>query len=65
MNSNEENDPHASVFDIPGWPCPPRVSDIPHHENSWGYVPLSSSKPMIMYDELGKLWIKGDAVPAF
>lgn len=29
--------PHARAFDLPGWPCPPRVRDIIHCEGSWGW----------------------------
>jgi hypothetical protein len=58
--------PHARVFDLPGWPCPPRVRDIPKHEESWGWVPVvPSSLGAIAQDEMGYLWADGDAVPQF
>ena len=59
--------PHAKAFDLPGWPCPPRVRDIPHHRESWGYVPFFSVKglPPVVQDELGYLWVNGDVVPRF
>lgn len=55
------NEPHARAFDLPGWPCPPRVRDIPNNQDSWGYVYSGS----VAQDELGYLWVNGDAVPAF
>jgi len=67
--------PHARAFDLPGWPCPPRVRDIPNHENSWGYVPCHAGQnsayadknhcPRIAQDDLGYLWADGNAIPAF
>lgn len=59
--------PHARAFDLPGWPCPPRVRDIVSRENSWGRVPVSvHSRPMALaIDELGYLWANGDVVPTF
>jgi hypothetical protein len=67
--------PHARAFDLPGWPCPPRVRDIPNHENSWGYVPCHAGQNAtfankagchrIVQDDLGYLWADGDAIPAF
>jgi hypothetical protein len=61
---------HARAFDLPGWPCPPRVRDIPSHEGSWGYVRVTPYKigdiePPIAIDELGYLWACGDTVPQF
>lgn len=60
-------EPHARAFDLPGWPCPPRVRDIPNHEGSWGWVPtfVISSKQPVAIDELGYLWVNGDVVPRF
>lgn len=57
----------ARAFDLPGWPCPPRVRDITGHENSWGWVPVSehSSVVAVAIDELGYLWANGDAIPVF
>jgi hypothetical protein len=58
--------PHARAFDLPGWPCPPRVRDIPHHQESWGWVFVSAgSKPVIAQDEMGYLWADGTAIPRF
>lgn len=59
--------PHARAFDLPGWPCPPRVRDIVNHVSSWGWVPVSiHSKPMaVAIDELGYLWANGDVAPKF
>lgn len=57
--------PHARAFDLPGWPCPPRVRDIPNHENSWGWVPCQPSTKSICQDELGFLWADGNLVPEF
>lgn len=69
------NTPHARAFDLPGWPCPPRVRDIPSHVGSWGYVPCHAGQngifenrawsPRIVQDELGYLWADGDAIPKF
>lgn len=60
--------PHARTFDIPGWPCPPRVSDIPNHPGSWGYLPThgpSAGGTALAQDDLGYLWVLGAAVPKF
>lgn len=57
--------PHARAFDLPGWPCPPRVRDIPNHEESWGWVAVASTLGSLAQDELGYLWIDGSAVPGF
>ncbi|ANZ13402.1 hypothetical protein ACH4YO_37970 [Streptomyces noursei] len=60
--------PHARAFDLPGWPCPPRVRDIPHHENSWGWIAVGShlaKNSPVAQDELGYLWVNGDFVPKF
>lgn len=61
------NPPHARVFDIPGWPCPPRVSDIPNRENGWGHIDLGGivSNPNVVADELGFLWVRGETAPAY
>jgi len=59
------NTPHARAFDLPGWPCPPRVRDIPNHEGSWGWVPCQHSINGIYQDELGYLWADGNMVPEF
>lgn len=58
---------HAKATDLPEWPCPPRVRDIPHNENSWGWVMVitSQSSPPIAQDEMGYLWADGAVVPAF
>lgn len=68
-------DTHARAFDLPGWPCPPRVRDIPNHVGSWGYVPchmlqqsdysVRAHSPRIAQDELGFLWADGDVIPQF
>lgn len=61
------NPPHAKVFDIPGWPCPPRVSDIPNRENSWGHIDvgLTTVHPSVVFDEIGSLWVRGDTTPSY
>jgi hypothetical protein len=58
---------HARAFDLPGWPCPPRVRDIPGHEGSWGWVPTFklSGHHSVAIDDLGYLWVNGDTVPRF
>lgn len=56
---------HARAFDLPGWPCPPRVRDIPNHENSWGWAPIGFIRPVIVQDDLGYLWADGSAIPRF
>lgn len=62
---------HARAFDLPGWPCPPRVRDILDHEESWGWVSVSDIQynrvPFsdVVQDELGFLWVDGDAIPRF
>ncbi|MEV0297090.1 hypothetical protein [Nocardia sp. NPDC050710] len=67
MNGDNNSAPHATVFDIPGWPCPPRVRDIPNHENSWGHIALIGNGPRdhLATDELGHLWVNGDVAPKF
>lgn len=57
--------PHARAFDLPGWPCPPRVRDIPNHKGSWGWVPCQPGANGIVQDELGYLWGDGNMVPKF
>lgn len=61
--------PHARAFDLPGWPCPPRVRDIASHENSWGHVFMSGDTPglgkTVVQDERGYLWANGDTIPQF
>ena len=62
------NPPHARAFDLPNWPCPPRVRDIPSHEGSWGHVRVTSlGDPLagLVIDELGFLWANGDVPPVF
>ncbi len=59
---------HARAFDLPGWPCPPRVRDITNHEDSWGHVTVvdvGRDRFTIAQDELGYLWANGDTVPRF
>lgn len=58
---------HARAFDLPGWPCPPRVRDIANHENSWGWGHVSRSLALsaLAVDELGYLWADGDTAPRF
>lgn len=59
--------PHAKASDLPGWPCPPRLRDIPNRENSWGFIYVSdvSGRVAVAQDELGHLWANGDTIPAF
>ena len=59
--------PHARAFDLPGWPCPPRVRDIAARFESWGWVRVTDMLDFgaVAQDELGFLWIDGDAVPCF
>lgn len=54
--------PHARTSDLPGWPCPPRVRDMPKTPKSWGYVPIGSFHSIVQ-DEQGYLWADGDRVP--
>lgn len=64
-----QHQPHARAFDLPGWPCPPRVRDIPHHERSWGWIPvskvMSDDTPAVAQDDLGYLWVNGASIPQF
>lgn len=62
-----EPKPHARAFDLPGWPCPPRVRDIPNHVESWGKIDVTSVHAglKVAHDELGYLWVNGDTVPEF
>ena len=54
----------AHTSDLPGWPCPPRVRDIPSTPESWGWVPVSY-EGAVAQDEVGCLWVDGDAVPQY
>ncbi len=57
---------HAIASDLPNWPCPPRVRDIPNIQESWGYAHASIAYPAVVaQDELGRLWADGDAIPVF
>lgn len=58
---------HARAFDLPGWPCPPRVRDIVNHEDSWGWVAVYQAPLQlpVAVDELGYLWANGDVEPKF
>jgi len=57
---------HAKTCDLPGWPCPPRVRDIPNKANSWGLIPMRvGAAASIAQDEMGYLWINGDVTPQF
>lgn len=57
---------HARTFDLPGWPCPPRVGDIPKRPDSWGLIHVSPHhNPVLAQDELGYLWTQAGAVPTF
>lgn len=59
--------PHARAFDIPGWPCPPRVRDIPANQDSWGWIHVLpfTNEVAVAQDELGYLWVNGNVVPHF
>ena len=59
--------PHARAFGLPGWPCPPRVRDIPNHQDSWGFIRVSTEPGnlTVAVDDLGYLWANGDTVPKF
>lgn len=61
--------PHAKISDLPCWPCPPRVRDIPDTPHSWGKIAVyewqTAVKPPVAYDELGYLWVCGDTVLRF
>ena len=65
MSTDNGNTRHARAFDLPGWPCPPRVRDIPGTERSWGWVPMSAGTFAVAQDELGYLWADGNYVPQF
>lgn len=52
---------HARTSDFPGWPCPPRVRDIPQYKNSWGWIPCNT----VSQDYDGYLWVNGNVVPKF
>jgi hypothetical protein len=64
-----QKQPHARAFDLPGWPCPPRVRDIPGHERSWGWIPVDTEENVdptaVAQDELGYLWVNGARVPQY
>lgn len=71
MGTSEQT-AHVRISDIPGYPCPPRVRDIPKTVDSWGYVdvtgPLTAALTdlaTLVSDELGYLWINGDKAPAY
>lgn len=66
--------PHARIYDIPEFPCPPRVRDIPSTPNSWGFLDVRGSllpgstydlhRGTMFYDELGFLWVNGESTPS-
>ena len=63
---------HARAFDLPGWPTPPRVRDIPRTPGSWGWIMVapgiagkSGSYGRVFQDEIGRLWVDGDITPRF
>lgn len=69
---SQDNDRQARTSDLPGWPCPPRARDIAKTPGSWGAVSVGESyseaskyAPGVVQDELGRLWLNGDAVPKF
>ncbi len=47
----------ARTSDLPGWPCPPRVRDIPSTPESWGWVPVQALSGAVAQDEVGCLWL--------
>ncbi|WP_431904623.1 hypothetical protein [Nonomuraea sp. bgisy101] len=51
--------PQARAFDLPGWPCPPRVADIPECKDSYGWIAAGS----VAVDDEGRLWVDGLAHP--
>ena len=59
-----DHDSHARAFDLPGWPCSPRVRDIPTTPDSWGWVPVGSFGA-VAQDELGFLWADGNVAPKY
>jgi hypothetical protein len=64
----DPNRNQARAFDLPGWPCPPRVRDIPNHEESWGWITVSNlpiQPYAVAQDELGYLWVNGNTIPTF
>jgi len=60
-----DRDSHARAVDLPGWPCPPRVRDIPTTQNSWGWVPVQAYEGAVAQDELGFLWVDGNVAPKY
>lgn len=65
-----DSQPHARAFDLPGWPCPPRVREIPNYQDSWGWIPVSEhlggdSPTTVAQDDLGYLWVNGNTIPKF
>lgn len=66
-NSAVNRDRHAKISDLPGWPCPPRVRDIPTTPDSWGWVSVGEDNGLepVMVDELGYLWVNASVVPRY
>jgi hypothetical protein len=60
-------DKQASIFDIPGWPCPPSVGQIASTKDTWGLVTVISIENggAVGYDETGKRWANAQAVPRY
>jgi len=56
---------HARAVDLPGWPCPPRVRDIPTTPESWGRVPVLTDTDAVAQDQLGYLWVDGNVAPKY
>lgn len=42
-----------AITDLPGWPCPPRVADLPDHPRAYGWV----SDHQVAVDDEGRLWV--------
>jgi len=57
----------ATIADLPSWPCPPRTREIVSTPGSWGWLPVNPivSMTAVWYDELGALWVDGDATPRY
>jgi hypothetical protein len=53
----------ARAMDLPDYPCPPSLGQIPNHAGSWGWFNTVGipGRPVIGRDGDGYLWARSDA----
>lgn len=51
----------ARAMDLPDYPCPPSLGQIPHHAGSWGWFGTSATSPLnaaVAQNANGYLWAR-------